>query len=114
MFAALVGIWQCNNVEPIELATAGCVLSMTLHIRSPAGNGPCTGMLLRQEQWPGRCRRICLPVHLEMNSCQTILRLLDHHRRAIDELQILALGTHHLLVNSIISHQTITFKKKES
>jgi hypothetical protein len=85
---------------------------MTLHIRSPVGYGPGTGMLLRQEQWPGRCRRICLPVHIEMTSCQTIIRLMDHHHTTIDELKILALGTHHLQVNSIISHQTITFKKE--
>jgi hypothetical protein len=85
---------------------------MTLHIRSPVGNGPCTGTLLRQELWPGHCRRVCLPVRIEMASCQTIIRLLDHHHVAIDELKIVAIGTNHLQVNSTISHQTIIFKKE--
>jgi hypothetical protein len=45
---------------------------------------------------------------------QTVIRLLDSNNVAIDELKIVALGTHHLQVNSIISHQTITFKKEQS
>jgi hypothetical protein len=105
----LEGIWQCSN-----LATGtGSVVSMALHIGSPDGQGGYSGLLLRQEQWEGVYRSICLPVQIELGRCHTLMRLLGHNNSTVDELKILAVGAQHLLVSSTISKETIRFEKEQ-
>lgn len=70
------------------------------------------GFLTRSEQLSGMIKKINLPVVVKISVCHTFLRLASHNQEILDELKILSVSNAELLLYSLISNQTINFKRE--
>jgi hypothetical protein len=109
----LQGVWKCDEMLPDAYAE-DCCISVMLHIKNFREDGLARGYLVRSERYPGRARKVSLPVLIEVVDCNTLIRLKSLKHEMVDELCILLLNTDRLLLKSTVNNQSITFKKDGS